>query len=100
MLIAENPQTAAFAKASKVDIDEDEKPSFSDGEEEESQPIPLDESSHDQDDESDDEQQVSTFSETLAAMKVWTDQYDTTCNICHSNLQTHLYFSNRQSTKR
>lgn len=72
MLIADNPQTAAFAKASKVDIDEDEKPSFSDGEEEESQPILLDENSQDQDDESDDDQQVSTFSETIAAMKVRT----------------------------
>ncbi|KAI8581475.1 hypothetical protein K450DRAFT_231474 [Umbelopsis ramanniana AG] len=67
--IAENPQTAAFAKASKVDIDEDEKPSFSDGEEEESQPIPVNDDGQDDEDESDDEHQVSTFSETLAAMK-------------------------------
>lgn len=66
--IAENPETAAFAKASRVDIEEDDKPSFSDGEEEESQPVVEDE--YAEDDEDDEETDGTTFAETVAAMKV------------------------------
>ncbi|KAJ2960337.1 hypothetical protein NQZ79_g4318 [Umbelopsis isabellina] len=70
--IANNPQTAAFAKASRVDLEEDEKPSFSDGEEE-SQPLPQYEEGENDDDDvdnvQDEDEDGATFADTVQALQ-------------------------------
>lgn len=85
---ADNPQTAAFAKASRVDIDEDEKPSFSDGEEEESQPVAAYDYGGDHDEKGDgtgdeeDEEEIATFAQTVAAMKACINDWTNVPLIC------------------